>query len=122
MKCFYHNEHDAVGICKTCNKGICHECAVDVSNGIACKGSCVEEVKILNQLLDKNKTVFQKTAGVYTKNAIIYLSFGVVFLVAGFLIPIAPLRWFITPFGVISILAAVLMYLSGKKINSSSIK
>ena len=62
MKCFYHNETDAVGICKNCNKGICIECAVDVGNGIACKGDCEKEVMSINQLVKFNAKNYNKTS------------------------------------------------------------
>lgn len=34
MKCFYHSQADARGICKNCSKGLCEECAVDVGNAL----------------------------------------------------------------------------------------
>jgi hypothetical protein len=54
MKCFYHPESDAVGICKACAKGVCPACAVDVGGGLACRESCVERVTSLNQLISRN--------------------------------------------------------------------
>ena len=30
MKCFNHHEHDAVGVCKYCMKGVCEQCATEV--------------------------------------------------------------------------------------------
>src|SRR5436190_13891824 len=38
MRCFYHNERDAVGTCRLCSKGLCLECAADLGIAIACKG------------------------------------------------------------------------------------
>lgn len=32
MRCYYHHDVDAVGICKACSKGICPECSADVDN------------------------------------------------------------------------------------------
>ena len=54
MKCFYHNDKDAVGICKSCNKGLCPDCAVDTGNGLACKETCESKVKAINELIEKN--------------------------------------------------------------------
>ena len=54
MKCFYHNDIDAIGLCKTCNKGLCPECAVDVGNGLACVDSCEKAVLSYNKMIDKN--------------------------------------------------------------------
>ena len=54
MKCFNHPESDAVGICKSCQKGICHECAIDLGKGIACKGQCESDVTAVNEALARN--------------------------------------------------------------------
>ncbi|MBP7275989.1 MAG: hypothetical protein KBA51_07280, partial [Kiritimatiellae bacterium] len=35
MKCFNHEDRDAVGTCKSCGKGVCRECAVDMGKGLA---------------------------------------------------------------------------------------
>lgn len=37
MKCYAHDEKDAVGQCKTCGKGICKNCAVEVSKQLYCR-------------------------------------------------------------------------------------
>jgi hypothetical protein len=51
MKCFYHNESDAVGVCRHCLKGICAECAVDFGDGLACKDHCESKAKATAQLV-----------------------------------------------------------------------
>ena len=45
MKCFYHNNQDAVGVCRHCLKGLCNDCAVDFVDGIACKNTCENKAK-----------------------------------------------------------------------------
>jgi len=54
VKCFYHNDRPAVGICKSCNKGICLDCYVDVGNGLACKNNCEEAVSAINTLVNRS--------------------------------------------------------------------
>ena len=44
MRCFYHQEREAVGICSSCRRGICDECARDIGKSIACSGQCEEDV------------------------------------------------------------------------------
>lgn len=65
MNCFYHPQVGAVAICKNCNKGLCGDCAVDVENGMACKGRCEAEVLAINAIINRSKTAFQKTGNVY---------------------------------------------------------
>jgi VIT1/CCC1 family predicted Fe2+/Mn2+ transporter len=45
MNCFYHSTTAAVGICKSCGKGLCPLCAADLGKGLACKGRCEEDVR-----------------------------------------------------------------------------
>jgi hypothetical protein len=54
MLCFYHQEKDAVGQCRSCGKGVCAECAVDLGKGLACRGRCEEQVRTLIELIDHN--------------------------------------------------------------------
>ena len=50
MNCFHHQDHAAIGICKSCMKGVCSECAAEVGKSLACKGSCENEVKLINEI------------------------------------------------------------------------
>lgn len=115
MRCFNHSEREAVAICKSCNKGLCKECAVEVDNGIACKGKCEEEVIFLNQMLQKSKGVHNKTAQSLYTACFIYFAMGVVFIGFGFYTEIPPLKPFLLIMGGIMILAGVLTAISSKK-------
>jgi len=57
MKCFNHQKESAIGICKSCGKGLCLKCAAELKNGLACKDSCERRVKILNKMVDMNEKV-----------------------------------------------------------------
>jgi len=54
MRCFYHPDREAVGSCKSCGKGLCPECAVDLVKGLACRGRCEADVQAVIQLIDQN--------------------------------------------------------------------
>src|SRR4051794_41083631 len=54
MRCFYHQDKDAVGSCKSCGKGLCAECAVDLGKGLACRGRCEETARAIIELVDRN--------------------------------------------------------------------
>lgn len=50
MRCFYHHDHDAVGLCKHCSRALCPDCVAEVEGGLACKGrheAIVEQVSLL---------------------------------------------------------------------------
>lgn len=79
MKCFIHDA-EAVAICKNCNKALCHSCAVDVGNGVACTGACEQEVRMLNELIRRNQTAAQKTGYAYQRNAVVCALLALVFV------------------------------------------
>lgn len=37
MKCFNHEDKDAVGICVSCKKGLCRDCAIEYDGKLYCK-------------------------------------------------------------------------------------
>jgi len=45
MRCYYHHDKEAVGMCRSCSKGLCPDCAVDVGKALACRGHCEEDVR-----------------------------------------------------------------------------
>ncbi|MBI5933960.1 MAG: hypothetical protein HY867_09655 [Chloroflexi bacterium] len=54
MNCFNHPDVPAVGVCKTCQKGLCIVCAYDLGNGIACKNHR-DEVEARNSITDVHR-------------------------------------------------------------------
>jgi hypothetical protein len=54
MRCYYHENKEAVGTCKSCGKGLCRECAVDLGKGLACRGRCETDAQAVIQLIDRN--------------------------------------------------------------------
>lgn len=52
MRCFYHQDREAVGLCKSCAKGVCAECAVDLGNSLACRNRCEERARSVIKVQD----------------------------------------------------------------------
>lgn len=40
MKCYYHHDRDAFGVCKVCGKGLCLECMATKTPEVKCKTKC----------------------------------------------------------------------------------
>ena len=112
MKCFYHPRTEAVARCKNCQKGLCPECSVDVGNGMACKDKCEDEVRAINELLDKEKTAFQKLARVHSVWAVLILLLGIIFVLIGFMNP--SFAVVTIPGGIIFVIGAALTRRSGR--------
>ncbi len=119
MKCYYHNESDAVGTCKSCGKGLCPECAADVGNGIACKNHCEKEVLAVNDIIERNKTAYQKIQGAYSRNALIYALMGGLFVLLGLGTFLKNLTFglILAVMGIIMLVGAVVTYQAGKRFN-----
>lgn len=54
MKCFTHQDADAVAICKSCGRGVCPTCATMAGEGIACGPRCASEVAQLHGWVAKS--------------------------------------------------------------------
>lgn len=81
MKCYNHNDIDALGTCKACNKGVCKDCLTDVGNGIACSKACVEEVRGVNELIAKNKDTYKNISKKYINAGFFYAGLGLLFII-----------------------------------------
>lgn len=68
MECFYHQGSQACGICKSCQRGICKQCASEVSNGIACKEKCEDQAIELDNLVS-NSIKMQKSSELLVNTA-----------------------------------------------------
>ena len=44
MKCFYDPSQDAIGVCKSCGRGLSSEFLADMGKGLACKNRCEKDV------------------------------------------------------------------------------
>ena len=113
MKCYNHNEIDAVGICKNCNKGLCTSCNTELTNGIACTSTCIEEVNQINLLIQKSKVSHKTAIGVYMRSAYVTFTFGIIFLFYGIFTETA--SSFLLSLGIIFIIASIFSFVSAKK-------
>jgi predicted Fe-S protein YdhL (DUF1289 family) len=82
MKCFFHPEVPAIGVCKYCQRGLCLDCAAIVDDVVACKHRHENEVQQLGQLAARNLFQSKRVSSAYMRNAIFYGLVGVLF--AGF--------------------------------------
>jgi len=84
MRCFYHGDADAVAICKSCGHALCHDCCAEVGSSAACRNRCEDDVAALNEMIQRNKTSFQKASGAYLRSGILLVVLGAGFAIFGF--------------------------------------
>ena len=49
MKCFYHTNKDAVGMCSQCGKACCRDCIEDIGGALLCKDCITVAVKEVDE-------------------------------------------------------------------------
>ena len=80
MKCFNHSTVEAVAVCRSCGRALCHDCIAEVGLSCSCKGRCESVVATTNDLVERGRTAYQKTSTLQLRNGIFVILFGVVFV------------------------------------------
>jgi hypothetical protein len=117
MNCYYHPDRPAVGTCKHCQRGLCAEDAALVDDSLACKGRHEEQVRDINQLMQRNILQAKRVGSVYNRNAIFYFLVGAAFTAFGFY----QVRWtglqglFLLVVGLFLLFSAGLNFFEGRK-------
>jgi len=88
MKCFYHRDREAVGLCKSCGKGLCGDCQTDLGQGLACKDRCEDRVRSLLALIDHNVRAAPAARTIMRINRRTWVLVGLFALMAGIFITI----------------------------------
>jgi hypothetical protein len=111
MRCFYHFDRDAVGVCKSCQRALCHDCVVELERGIACKNRCEADVRQLSQLIEQNArfqpasiSLLNRARSQRLTAALFYMALGVAFIIWGL---IRPSTYFIAVMGGLFVVYAI---------------
>lgn len=117
MKCFYHHDRDALGICKACGKGLCDDCLEDFGKGLACRDRCEDDVRRLIALIDHNLRVAPASASTMRTNRAMFLAVGVFVFFAGAFFTAVALTderiWFIAIIGGVLMAFGVFLFIKG---------
>jgi hypothetical protein len=76
MQCFSHRDVAAVGICKSCGKGLCPACAREIERGLVCSDACAEAANINLQIVNRATKLY--SIGQRPKVPLVAWLFGVV--------------------------------------------
>lgn len=90
MKCFNHNDREAIGICISCKKALCSECLELVDNQVSCKNSefCFNRSSLIKRIYEYNQKVIpisEKTLSLSYLRHYIILVIGLLFITLGLL-------------------------------------
>lgn len=82
MNCYLHTDAAAVGICKTCNRGICVLCVHEGDLFVACSDACVKEATATQRMTRMAHSMYG--IGVEKKRipivTITWAGFGILFM------------------------------------------
>ncbi len=111
MNCYNHRQTAAIGLCKSCGKALCPDCIEEVPDGLACKASCVERVKLLNRIVDNNQRILAVTNVHIRSNTVFLIIMGSLFGLFGlvpFWITGKPFSLFFTLMGALFLVSGLL--------------
>jgi hypothetical protein len=83
MNCFNHKDKPAIGLCKSCGKGLCGDCLTEVPNGLACKDSCEDRVEMMNFLADKISQTLVARKRLLRQYGLLTMLLGIGFIIFG---------------------------------------
>ena len=68
MKCFHHNDHEAISICVNCGRALCKACTSEIeSNKIICSNDCEISISKFENIIEliQSKTLNQNKISAY---------------------------------------------------------
>lgn len=83
MKCYQHHNHDAIGICKTCGKALCPDCAVDQKFALTCKGACEEQAKSYFKINENARNTYSSQRRFWFLMPVFFFFLGIIFMGTG---------------------------------------
>jgi hypothetical protein len=80
MKCFYHPDAHALGLCKHCQRGLCAACASEREGGLACRDRHESQVDQVSALIRRNVQVGVKSRPLSLISSAIFVTAFIVLL------------------------------------------
>ena len=91
MKCYYDSTEDAVGACKSCGRGLSHGHLTEMAKGLACRGRCEEDVRMLITLIERNVSssaatnrILKRSSATGYGSGFFYVILGAIFAITGY--------------------------------------
>jgi hypothetical protein len=80
MKCFNHPAAEAVGLCRSCGRALCHDCVAEVGMSVRCRNRCEADVAAINDMVLRGRAAYQKGSALQSKTGMFTVMIGVVLL------------------------------------------
>ena len=115
MKCYNHPEKDSVGVCKSCQKGICMDCSTLVDGTLACKDTCGEDVADLNYMIERGRKEYKNIGAQKAPTVLLSIIFGAFFLGFGLYNFGSTPSWILIGLGLTMVVCGALGFIKGLK-------
>ena len=113
MKCFTHQAVDAIGTCKSCGKGLCPGCAVDLHFALSCRGDCESELSAVRTQILRSRKLLETQARFRFFAPLFFGLCGAVFI--GSDLRQGHFSWFTSGLGILFILFSIGLYLASRR-------
>ncbi len=80
MKCYNHPARDGVAICKGCGRAVCHECARESDETIACRQSCIASLAERNDLYTRQTAHLKNMRRMSILGSFFSIGMGILFI------------------------------------------
>ena len=121
MKCYNHHDKEAMGICKSCQKGLCTECIILIDGSISCKGECQEDVATLNYMVKKGRKVYKDLSKQWSPAIFIHILGGLTFIGFGLIEKGTKLSFLLISLGIIFLITGVLNINQRKRMSDKNL-
>ncbi len=118
MKCYNHQERDAIGNCKSCQKGLCSECHTTVDGSLSCKGQCEEDVAVLNYMIEQSRKVYKNLGSQWTPSILINCVGGAMFLGFGIYKFGNAFSWLLIGLGTVMLIGGIISFRTTRRMTS----
>ena len=115
MRCYYHRDVEAVATCRSCCRGLCDACAVDIDKASACRERCEGDVAAMRALVVRSNRAFATGARQLRIAALICIMFAGLFVILSRRPPYSMATWLLLPAAVVLLIAATLLVFNARR-------
>jgi cytochrome c-type biogenesis protein CcmH/NrfF len=115
MRCYYHREVEAVATCRSCCRGLCDACAVEVDKLSACRDRCEADVAAMRALVVQSHTAFATGARQLRIASLICILFAGLFVLLSRRPPYSMATWLLLPAAFVLLIGAALLVVNARR-------
>jgi hypothetical protein len=115
MRCYYHRDTEAIAICRSCCRGLCDGCAVEIDKVSACRGRCETDVASMRSLLIRSDTAFATGGRQLRIAALLCVLFAGLFVLLSRRPPYSAATWLLLPAALVLLIGATLLVVNARR-------